>query len=522
MSATRRGAWRPLSTGGPLLTAAFWATVAVFVVALWLSPVLTFGDYNYHLALASVLRRMASPGSAESQLYESNLFSYNSGFHALVAALSFVMPTPYAGLLVYTGFWVGFCLSVIALLRALKLPTERAFIVFPLFLSFPAAWGFVNNCVGLVIQLYVLARVIRRPRAGPVPLRYDVVTAILALLGLITHLFATAVVFLLVFVALLVRTTSDRTGLLAAYGRTLREGLAFIPSLLVTAAIFLHQRQFTSRYPDKLEDIYGGDKVKDFLTYTCDLYESGSDRLRLALALVLLLALLLLRAPPRGDDQPTLRVWLLVTTVLVYLLMPGYAWRVAALFHRIPMVVVLFFAIALPRSSPVVEKVVGTGLAIVAVWCAIAFFQFRWSQRPDLRDFAQVIAEAPARRRITMHTEDPKLDGQRAAWGGQLSAYYVAARDGIESGVSYASIPSNPVHYRGEPPPVAPDTVAQGLAPYDPAAPYAPRFDLVLVRTSAGDPAPRMWGDRAGEVELVSHHGRWWLFDARRYFAEAR
>jgi hypothetical protein len=107
-----------------------------------------------------------------------------------------------------------------------------------------------------------------------------------------------------------------------------------------------------------------------------------------------------------------------------------------------------------------------------------------------------------------------------------VGSYYVA-RNGGEVAPTFARYMSLPAHYRADrrPPPV-PDTLAwNGAAIYDPSAEYATHFDLILYRPEDDepddDPRPALWGPSAARIEVVSHRGRWWLLDARRW-AESR
>ncbi len=501
--------------GGPLLTVIFWSIVFVFVFAIGLTPILPFGDLNYHLALAAILRRMASPDAPERQIFETNLFSYNGAFQILVAGLSFVMSVERAGQVVFCGFWFGLCLSTIALLRALDQRTERAFIVFPLFLVAPAAWGFVNFCVAVTLQLYALARVIRRPRID-VPIRYDVVTSLVALLGLLSHLFATGIIYCLILVTLIVRTIADKAPSAVRYARTLREGAPFVPPLLAAYAMYLRQRHIQSPDPDLYKDAYALAKARDFFGIACDFYADKSDQVHLRVAMLLLAACAIFHVRRRPGPHPTLKVWLLCTSLFIYFLMPEYSFRVAVLFPRVPLIVVVCFAAAVPRANKWVEKAVALGLAVVGFRCAMSFYGLRVAQLPDMRDLERVVAEAPAGRRLTVHIPYTKLERQARPWAGHAAQFYVT-RKGYESSINYANKPSSPVHYRVVPD-LAPDAVARGEVFYNPRAAYAKRFDLVMVRTRDPNPAQQLWGARSGEVDLVSHHGNWWLFDARRYF----
>lgn len=507
------------AVGGPLLSVLFWAIFMFFIVGLWLSPILPLGDYNYHLALAAALKRMASPTSIERQLYDTNLFTYNSGFYLLVAGLGFVMPIDRAGLVVFTGCWLGLALGTIAVLRALKQPTERAFIVFPIFLCVPFAWGFVNFCVALAVHLWILARIIRAPRTQPVPIGYACVTALLGIFGMMSHLMAAGIGLTLAFAALVVRTYNDPAPTAVSFLRTIREGLPLVPANLLALAISLKQSKEVSRYEDKFTDVDALTKVKQFFRTACDFYFDSMDVERLKHACMILCVLFLFRKTGHREKYPTMKAWLFGVITLFYFILPSYGWRVAVLRERIPMIVVLFFAFVIPRANGFIEKLVAAAVAVVGMQCAYAWWELRRAQLPELKALEQVVDESPPRRRLALHVAgNLTLEKQMGPWAGHLAPYYVA-RKGIESAVNYAGIPSNPVRYHDPTLPMAGDNVAQGVAGYHPEAPYARRFDLVLVRAMGeSNPAPALWGAKANLVQLVSHHGTWWMFDARGYF----
>ena len=152
----------------------------------------------------------------------------------------------------------------------------------------------------------------------------------------------------------------------------------------------------------------------------------------------------------------------------------------------------------------------------------MAFFGLRSAQRPDLRDLLRVIDDAPPGRKLALDaSQATPLERQQNSWAGHLAVYYVT-RKGAEAAVNYANKMSLPIRYKnGVFPPLADDALAQGALRYNPKEPYARRFDLVLVRTSSPsgpNPATTLWAGRPESIELLSHHGKWWLFDARRYF----
>ena len=119
--ALSRGA-RFWDAGGRAFSGVYWGCAFVFVGALWRVHTLPFVDYPQHLALAASLRRMAHAGAPERLLFDTNLASYNSLFHVLVAALNFVLPIDDAGKVVVGGYFVLMAAAALALLRATGRP----------------------------------------------------------------------------------------------------------------------------------------------------------------------------------------------------------------------------------------------------------------------------------------------------------------------------------------------------------------------------------------------------------------
>jgi hypothetical protein len=90
---------------------------------------------------------------------------------------------------------------------------------------------------------------------------------------------------------------------------------------------------------------------------------------------------------------------------------------------------------------------------------------------------------------------------------------------------SFAFIESMPVHYRADKrPPRTPVSFEWFPQNYDLDAAWARYFDTVLVRPAwnVADPTPQVFGERASEVRLVAHEGRFWLYDASPLFADTR
>jgi hypothetical protein len=102
-------------------------------------------------------------------------------------------------------------------------------------------------------------------------------------------------------------------------------------------------------------------------------------------------------------------------------------------------------------------------------------------------------------------------------WIHQL-AYFIVRRPGriAFDFTRYASIPVRP--REATKPPLFPSSLEWNAQRYDPHAPYAEAFPLVLVRTPDAapdeDPRERAFGFEAADVEVLSHRGRFWLLDS--------
>jgi hypothetical protein len=171
-----------------------------------------------------------------------------------------------------------------------------------------------------------------------------------------------------------------------------------------------------------------------------------------------------------------------------------------------------------PRGRAAAEYVVGMALMVVGIRSSLDFVDTRREQSAELDDLRHVIDDAPPGRAIVGVPLSRFVSGVKHPWAGHLAAYYVTIK-GLEAGVNYANKMSLPVRYKnGDIPPLPPDSLARGTTHYEPGSDWAKRFDLVLVHAT-NDPSYRLWAARSREVDLISHRGKWYLYDVRRYLA---
>jgi len=512
--------------GGGVHSIVFWGSVLVFVVGLWRTTILPFVDYPQHLALAAILRRMMSAGAPERALFETNLFSYNSLFHIVVAGLNVVFKIDTAGKIVVAAYIVFTAYATLALLRATGRPRARAFLVLPVVVGYSIAWGFVNFGLGVAVQLIVLARVLDRRALSPkLALRRDVITALLAFFGAYTHLLATALVYMLMLVAIVVRTQTEKEPFFERIGRAIRTGIPLLPAIVY--CFWVYRRQDTSAHKNyeyavaEGNDVFGLVKIKEFLGYATGLRTDGLDAKILSIALGLLVLGALLRDP--DDEPPSSLRWLFVASVLAYLIIPHVFWATNFVFERITFLVVITAILWAPRARPKFEAGLRLMYVSVGLAAAVCFWGAMTNARDEVKDLDAILAIAPKGRRVTGLVYDPRISST-LQWSMLHSPAYYVARNGGEVAFSFTRTMSLPVHYRPDKmPPDTPPNFEWNPGDYRASAEFAKYFDLILMKTTwddGKDPRESVWGTHWQEVDTVAHIGRWWIFETKRVTAD--
>jgi hypothetical protein len=529
---SRKAPW--WDAGGVPLSVAFWGGIGIFIASLWRTTILPFVDYPQHLALAAILRRMISSGAPERALFETNLASYNSLFHIVVAGLNLIFPIHTAGKLGIAAYVVLTGVAVLTLLRATGRPRARAFLVMPVIMGYSIIWGFVNFGMGVAVQLLVLARVLERsvnppddtsPRWWRRPNGYDAITAGLAILGAYTHLLATALVYMLMLVAIVVRVQTEKAPLGLRLGRAVRTGLPLLPAIAYCAWVYRRQEAGYRNYEYASyegNDVFAMTKVKEFFGYATGFRTDGLDAKIVSIGVGLLLLGALLRDP--DDRAPPALAWLFVASLLAYFVIPHVFWATNFVFERISFLVVITAVVWAPRALPKYEASLRMMMVAVGVASAACFWDAMGTVGRETADLKQILDEAPKGRRVTGLVWHPKLESTMQWSMLHAPAYYVA-QNGGEVAFSFTRTMSLPVHYRKETmPPDPPPNFEWNPQDYVASADYAKYFDLVLMKTTNDDDKdPRMsvWGLHWKEVDIVAHHGRWWIFETKRVSPDA-
>jgi hypothetical protein len=463
---------------------------------------------------------MLSGGAPERALLDTNVASYNSLFHVAVAALNVVVPIDAAGKIVIAIYFVLVAAGTLALLRATGRPRNRAFLIFPVLCGYCLAWGFVNFLLGVAIQLFALARVLDRPKLEPRrAIRFDLVTCAIAIVGVWAHLLGSALVYMLMLVAIVVGVQTDAAPFWTRIGRAIRRGAPLIPA--IGYAAFVYRRQEASSFRIYEYQQYEGNddfaltKVKLFLDRATGIRLDGLDAKILGVALGLLVLGALLRDP--DDERPPVLPWLCVIAFIAYLVIPHVFWATNFVYERVTFIVMLTALLWIPRALPKYEWLLRFMYVSVGLAAAVSFWSAMGAAGQETADFDRILDEAPKGRKVTGLIWYPKTPSS-AQWSMLHSAAYYVARNGGEVAFSFMRTMSLPVHYRPETmPPVPPTNFEWRPSEFDPDAAYARYFDLIVAKTTyddGKDPRASIWHERADQVKVLAHHGNWWLLDA--------
>jgi hypothetical protein len=499
-------------------TVVYWATALLFSLAFWVTPFPPLIDYPQHVAVASILRRMADPSSPERALYDPNFITYNGGFHMVLAALSFVMRPEIAGKCLLSVYPLAFAYAVLSLVRAAGRPRWYAFFALPITFSFAVGWGFANYFMSVPFVILAFAWWLRSNKGDKGAL-YKVM-AISALLSY-THVLATLCLCLTIGVAGL-RSFHE----LGATWRVRLFGLAKLPLAVWPAIVwslfaFVHNRNSPHANWEGWDE--GRDdplwyKLLHVTAYAVGNFGDHSDQLLLTLSLGMLI--ILWQWPREKTRAEPVMKTLAVTWAALYCVVPKVFIATWFVFERFPTFAVVFAAAAAPiaGSSFAHERWIRKGAAAVALLAGMnTVGHFRVI--PDEADADAILDEIPEGKRVIAvtwsNTGQPVV--LREMWV-HLLAYYQARRPG-QIAYSFAKFESMPVHYAvGKVPPPIPGGMEWDGDKYDPGAPYARYWDTVLVRTPDdepdADPRVRTFRSAASGVRVLARHGRFWLYDA--------
>jgi hypothetical protein len=507
-----------LSLETTALTAAFWTAVSLFTIAFWITPFPPLIDYPQHVAAGALLRRMADPASVERQIYDVNLITYNGGFHLLVAALSFFVRPETAGRLLLSVYPPALAYASLALMRAGSRPRWYALFVLPITFSFAVGWGFANYFLSVPFVLLTFALWLRA-RKGERGLLWKVMLASFALSY--THVLATLCLCVMIGVEGLRSMGAAGPSLRARAIHLLELPIAVWPAVVWSVTVFVHNRYSPHANWEGWDDGFDDPLWYKLLHGTAYAVGNFADHTDQALLVLTMSVLFLVYRWPgsRTSAEPAMKL-LAIVWALLYCVVPKVFIATWFIFERFPTFVLVFAVAAAPiilgTSRPEGRlRAAAAALALLAGLNTMVHFRMI----PDEADANAIIDDIPEGKRVIAVTWS--TTGQsvilREMWV-HLLAYYQARRPGLIA-YSFAKFESMPVHYSvGKMPPQIPGGMEWDANKYDPLQPYARYWDTVLVRTPdddpASDPRVRTFGFAAAGMKVLSHRGRFWLYDA--------
>jgi hypothetical protein len=534
-----RWAWARLES--PALTATFWGAAAIFALAFWLTPFPPCIDYPQHLAIGAIIRRLMIPGAPEHADYVFTPITYNGLFHVAVAVLSLVFSPEVSGKILLSLIPLGTGGSALAVLRVARRPLWYAFFLLPFSYSYIIGWGFINYALATPLGFFVIAWWMRW-RDGERRLLPWIIVASLAIA------YAHVLAMLCLSISIGVATLAWRLPREVGIARWLR-GLVVapwpvLPAVGYSVVVFLFHRAAPHIYWEPQKDGIDAQtwsKLWNLSAYSVNNLSSQLDRTLFVIALALVLALWItaLFVPPRRDAEepatagalepaaasplpPSSRrrelVALAAVWFVLYLVTPRVLMSTWWIFERLPIWWFLFVVAITPRLPPSVVRWIQVGAAGVGVASSLVTAQ-AFHAIPDARDADAILDDIPEGSRVValMYSVSASPAVWREMWVHQL-AYYLARRSGhiAFDFTRYASIPVRPRD--ATKPPLFPSSLEWNPSRYNPHAPYAKAYPMVLVRTpdDAPDEDPRelAFGYEALDVKVLSHRGRFWLLDA--------
>jgi hypothetical protein len=511
------------------LTVAFWSAVGLFTLAFYVTPYLPLIDYHQHVAIAAIMKRLWDPSSPEHALYEANYITYNGGFHVLTAALSYVLPPFHAGRVVMSTYPFLLACAALSVVRQADRPRWYAFLALPLTYSRGMSWGFANWNLTFPVALLAITWFLRYQRGERAMLARLFAASLFCAYG---HVLAMLCLCLGMGIVQLSRVGELGGNLRERAARLLATPLSVMPGILW--CVFVYRYQTTSQFSNWAEASFDGlddplwYKLRHLLDMSAGNFWDLSDNAILGLALLVcaVLSFAGTREHVTSQDETALDLravrWLAVTFFLCYLVIPKVFVATWFVYERFPTLAMVFLVGSLPlRLMPHRDELraaaAGLGVAAGANTARV------WATMGDTKDAMATIADVPENRKLLAITFDATTERISREVYVHLPAVYQAQKRG-EIAYTFTKFESMPVHYKqGKAPPTVQPGFEWDGGKYDVKSAWARAYDVTMVRVQAGegDPAETVFRDEAWKVTLMSHHGRFYLYDTARLSKQA-
>ena len=499
--------------------------LAAAAAPFWAGRFLPFLDLPQHLGLATVVARVAEPGSSLARYYQLDLrVTPYWGYYAAMWLLGRAFPIELANRLLFTAYAVGLPLSAAFLLTSFRRDWRWAVLTVPLVFNTNLFFGFATFVLAIPLAVLALG-LAERELAWPRRRGRAVALGAVVTLVFLAHVQAYLVLGAGVLLLLLVHGRGPRAWARAA--------VPYLPSLALFGAWFVpsflapHARELghTPHYRP-----YGGlgglgakyepwdVVVRAMPERVLGAFGDGSDRWIGAGVLLLFLIGWLTGGGSAADGSPSppsarlaraVPALLVVTLLSTYLLVPmeiSGAWYTNAR-HLV------FAAVALPLllRRPATGWRAGLaalGAALSLLACANAAAQVRAFQR-QVGPFEEIARRLPPGGRVLGLPFDLGAGGPVRTWPFLHWACWQQILAGGDVGFSFAGLPSIPVRYR--PGMQAPHPYEWRPWDFDWAA-MGPHYDAFLV---SGTPRGRGGAELRAHAEVVAAAGPFTLWKPR-------
>jgi len=495
--------------------------MGISALAFLLCPYPPMVDYPQHLAMGSLLRRMADPASPESALYETNRFTYNAGIETLISLLSFVVSSELAGRIILAVNVIVFALAALALCDVAKRPRWYALLAVPLVYNYFTGWGFANYTIAVPMALLTCAGFLRIVRGERSRLLFAGVV-LSSMFVAYTHVLAMlAICVTIAIVSLRLLFGRNEDGLVERVKRLIAPAIVMVPSVAYCLGAWWWARKTSTSVWEHQwaegQDDPAWQKLRFLLFNATGNFSDSSDQYFVVGAVVAAIAIV---AYSDDDEQPSygpMRA-LCYGFAALYVFIPKVFIATFHIYARFLIFAMLFGMVSLPivRRS---WKNIAAAASILAILCSLNLIK-KFLTIPEVDDAMAIINDAPANRSLVGVTWSPAPPTYfREIWV-HLPAIYQARKGGMIA-YSFMRNESVPIHYKpGKEPPHPPGGFEWNGKMYDIKADYARAYDLVLVRSwlddkgQVVDPTPYVFKDLSPHVRRLSRRGRFFLYDA--------
>jgi hypothetical protein len=478
----------------------FFAVLALSVAPLWLVAYLPMVDMPQHAAQIAALREIWSGNEALEELFWINWFTpYLLGYLLLYAA-GLILPLPIAAKLIVTASVVAVPLLTGRLLKVAGADERWRWLAIPCSFGFAFYWGFLSFIVAAPLALSFLIVTIHFARAPTV--RRGLGIALFGIFLFFSHVIVLGLASLIALGYILGLHARDVRRLLLC-------ALPYAAPVPIIAAWLVTTQSTEVRVQNDVVT-FGplGYRLLQLISQPAgrEVWSASSAPIILLVTgAVLLLPWLAGARPSRRPER-----WLPFALALtVFLVAPHYVFDAAYFYQRLGLFLVPLWLLIWDASAAPRRKIELLTVPIVVLWVIASIGRFAAFAR-ETETFSAVLAALEPGRRVAGMVVDAGSPLFALPVYLHFPAWYQAVGGGIVD-FNFAEFYSQMVRYR----PSAGPRIAEQVAWYPLAFEWelhgGANYDYFLVKSSF-DAGPLIFKDKAGNIELVTQQGWWWLY----------